>query len=88
MLVLKDVLRPRLRPIFSGGERVPTRQVPYRQQQILSKSHIYFVVNSKAWMYLRMQNIQFQLICYVSFTSLWFRKKGHFLQLVCFFVCY
>ena len=41
MLVLKDVLRPRLRPISSGGERVPTRQVPYRQQQILSKSHMY-----------------------------------------------
>ena len=41
MLVLKDVLRPQLKPISSGGERVPTRQVRYRQQQILSKSHMY-----------------------------------------------
>ena len=36
MLVLKDVLRPHLRPGLSGGggERVPTRQVPYRQNLI------------------------------------------------------
>ena len=34
MLVLKDVLRPRLKPGSSGGGRVPTRQVPYRQNQI------------------------------------------------------
>ena len=33
MLVLKDVLRPRLKPGSSGGGRVPTRQVPYRQKQ-------------------------------------------------------
>ena len=42
MLVLKDVLRPHLKPISSGkGERVPARQVPYRQQQVLSKSRLY-----------------------------------------------
>ena len=46
MLVLKDVLRPRLKPISSGGERVPTRQVPYRQQQVLSKSSMYIWCNS------------------------------------------
>ena len=34
MLVLKDVLRPRLKPSSSGGGRVPTRQVPYRQKHI------------------------------------------------------
>ena len=34
MLVLKDVLRPRLKPSSSGGGRVPTRQVPYRQNQV------------------------------------------------------
>ena len=45
MLVLKDVLRPRLKPISSGGERVPTRQVPYRQQQVLSKSHTCFNIS-------------------------------------------
>ena len=38
MLVSKDVLRPRLKPSSSGGGRVPTRQVPYRQQCVLSKS--------------------------------------------------
>ena len=31
MLVLKDVLRPHLKPGSSGGGRVPIRQVPYRQ---------------------------------------------------------
>ena len=34
MLVLKDELRPRLKPGSSGGGRVPTRQVPYRQNLI------------------------------------------------------
>ena len=34
MLVLKDVLKPRLEPGSSGGERVPTRQVPYRQNRV------------------------------------------------------
>ena len=35
MLVLKDVLRPHLKPGSSGGGgRVPTRQVPYRQNLI------------------------------------------------------
>ena len=41
MLVLKDRLRPRLKLGSSGGERVPTRQVPYRQQHVLSKSFNY-----------------------------------------------
>ena len=40
MLVLKDVLRPRLKPGSSGGGRVPTRQVPDRQRYFLSKSDI------------------------------------------------
>ena len=34
MLVLKGVLRPRLKPGSSGGGRVPTRQVPYIQNQV------------------------------------------------------
>ena len=34
MLVLKDVLRPRLKPGSSGGGRFPARQVPYRQNQV------------------------------------------------------
>ena len=38
MLVLKDVLRPRLEPGSSGGGRVPTRQVPYRQHKYLTDS--------------------------------------------------
>ena len=40
MLVLKDVLRPHLKPGSSGGGRVPARQVPYRQQCVLSKSTV------------------------------------------------
>ena len=47
MLVLKDVLRPRLKPISSGGGIVPTRQVPYRQQQVLSKSNVYICIHFK-----------------------------------------
>ena len=31
---IKRCIRPRLKPISSGGERVPTRQVPYRQNQV------------------------------------------------------
>ena len=27
-------IRPRLKPILSGGERVPARQVPYRQKLV------------------------------------------------------
>ena len=34
MLVLKNVLKPRLKPSSSGGGRVPTRQVPYRQNRV------------------------------------------------------
>ena len=30
MLVLKDVLKPRLKPSSKGGGRVPARQVPCR----------------------------------------------------------
>ena len=55
MLVLKDVLRPRLKPSSSGGGRVPTRQVPYRQNQIyiqvghsyrdISKFNLYSVIH-------------------------------------------
>ena len=45
MLVLKDVLRHRLKPISSGGGgRVPTRQVPYRQQCVLSKSDVFILM--------------------------------------------
>ena len=37
MLVLKDVLKPHLKPSSSGGGRVPTRQVPYRQKRVFIK---------------------------------------------------
>ena len=40
MLVLKDVLKPRLEPGSSGGERVPTRQVPYRQRCVFIQVNI------------------------------------------------
>ena len=42
---IKRCIKPHLKPIYLGGGRVPTRQVPYRQQQVLSMSHMFIYMN-------------------------------------------